>query len=75
MSHVLLLAQRSVVRTLRQNTETAQAAIAELARTYDAWHGAFAAHHALRDALITAPEHIDAQMRLRLAPLLSKYLR
>lgn len=64
-----------VLRTLQRNTETAQAAIAHLARTYDDWQGDFAAHHTLRDALITAPEQIDAQMRLRLAPLVSKYLK
>jgi len=63
-----------VVRILQKNTATAQAAIAELARTMDSWAGDFAAHHAMQNALITSPERINAATRSQLAPLVDRYL-
>ena len=63
-----------VVRTLQGKPAVAQAAIGELARTMDRWEGRFAAHDALRDALITSPDYIDAGTRARLAPLVDRYL-
>jgi hypothetical protein len=63
-----------VVRVLQKNTATAQAAIAELARTMDRWAGDFAAHHAMQNALITSPERINAATRSQLAPLVDRYL-
>jgi 5'-methylthioadenosine phosphorylase len=63
-----------VVRILEKNTATAQAAIGEMARTMDSWAGDFAAHHAMRDALITSPERINAATRSQLAPLVDHYL-
>lgn len=63
-----------VIRTLERNTATAQAAIAEMARTMASWEGEFPVHHALHDALITSPDHVDAATRARLAPLVGHYL-
>lgn len=64
-----------VVRTLRRNTQLAQTAIGHLVRDYEAWAGGdYPAHHALQDAIITSPEHITAETREKLAPLVSKYL-
>jgi 5'-methylthioadenosine phosphorylase len=63
-----------VVRILQRNTATAQAAIAEMAGSVSRWGGDFAAHRALRDALITSPEQINAATRSQLAPLVDPYL-
>jgi 5'-methylthioadenosine phosphorylase len=64
-----------VVRTLERNTTLAQAAIGEMARTMASWEGNFAAHDALRDAVITSRDRVDAGTRARLAPLVERYLR
>lgn len=64
----------AVVRTLQQNTVLAQKAISQLVEDMDAWAGEFAAHDGLRDAIITAPDHIAPETREKLAPLVDKYL-
>lgn len=61
-----------VVRTLMANTVTAQAAIGRLVADFDQWAGDFAAHNALRDALITERERVSPALRAELQPLLGK---
>ena len=63
-----------VKRTLRRNTEFAKKAIGNLVQTMDKWEGEFAVHHALRDAIISDPDHISQDARERLAPIVDKYL-
>lgn len=62
-----------VIRILRHNTAVAQATIGRLAETYDEWAGPMAAHDALKDALLTAPDHMAAAARARLDLLLGRY--
>lgn len=63
-----------VIRTLLKNTALAQKSISHLVENMDEWAGNFAAHHALKDALITDRSKISASKRAELAPLVSKYL-
>ncbi len=63
-----------VIRVLNRNTSLAQEAIRHLVSHMDLWAGEFAAHSALRDALITQPGLIPAQTKAMLAPLVSRYL-
>jgi len=63
-----------VFRVVHQNTLLAQAAIAHMLQTADAWGGDFAAHHTLATAISTNPNHIPADVKARLALLVSKYL-
>jgi 5'-methylthioadenosine phosphorylase len=63
-----------VIRTLTRNTRHAQEAIASLVASWDTWAGEFAAHTALRDALITDPGSIPQETRALLAPMVAKYL-
>ncbi|MCA9943745.1 MAG: S-methyl-5'-thioadenosine phosphorylase [Anaerolineales bacterium] len=63
-----------VLRTMRHNTETAQNTISHLVQTMAEWAGDFPAHHALKDAIITNPDHISAERKQALAPLVGKYL-
>lgn len=63
-----------VIRTLLANTELAQKSISYLAATMDEWAGNFAAHHALKDALITDRKLVPAAKKAELAPLVSGYL-
>lgn len=63
-----------VVRTLRHNTELAKKAIGALVAGMDDWEGDFAGHHALKDALITNPDHISEEARERLGLLVNKYI-
>lgn len=63
-----------VVRTLRHNTELAKKAIGALVADMDAWQGEFAAHNALKDAIITDREHISEEARKRLGPLVDRYI-
>ncbi len=63
-----------VIRVLHHNTDLAQQAIRHLVSHMDDWAGEFAAHTALRDALITDHGRIPAQTKAMLAPLLGHYL-
>jgi 5'-methylthioadenosine phosphorylase len=63
-----------VIRTLQQNTRIAQEAIVRMAAELDDWAGEFAAHHALKDALITDPTRIPAAVKERLSLLVGHYL-
>ena len=63
-----------VIRTLQKNTVFAQESISHLVKTMDEWAGDFPAHHALQDAIITDRNHISAQTKQELAPLVGKYL-
>lgn len=64
----------AVIRVLQQNTKLAQNAISHIVATMDQWAGEFAAHSALKDALITAPEKVPAGIRAELSLLVGKYL-
>ena len=63
-----------VIQTLLGNAELAQKSISHLVARMDEWGGDFAAHHALKDALITDRNYIPARKRAELAPLVGKYL-
>jgi 5'-methylthioadenosine phosphorylase len=63
-----------VIRTLKANTATAQAAISQLAAQYDQWAGDFPAHSALREALITQRAHVSPTALESLRPIVGKYL-
>lgn len=63
-----------VIRTLMGNTRLAQDAIGHLVEEMDAWSGDFAAHHGLKDALITDRSRIPAELIAELGPLVSSYL-
>ncbi|HSM58529.1 MAG TPA: S-methyl-5'-thioadenosine phosphorylase [Candidatus Sulfomarinibacteraceae bacterium] len=64
----------AVIRTLQKNTTLAQDAISRLVQGMASWEGDFRAHHGLRDAIITGVDHIPAETREKLAPLVDKYL-
>ncbi|MFW5941189.1 MAG: S-methyl-5'-thioadenosine phosphorylase [Chloroflexota bacterium] len=64
----------AVVRTLQKNTTLAQNAVSRLVQNMASWEGDFRAHHGLRDAIITSADHIPAEAREQLAPLVDKYL-
>ncbi len=64
-----------VVRTLAQNTETAQVAIENLVPALDGMSGDCGCDRALEKALITDPARIPAETRAKLALLLDKYLK
>jgi 5'-methylthioadenosine phosphorylase len=63
-----------VVKVLQKNAALAQNGISHLLQTMDDWSGDFPAHHALKDAFITEHNHIPAQLKQDLAPLIGKYL-
>ena len=64
----------AVIRVLQHDTKIAQDAITHLVATMDDWAtGDFAAHSALKDALITDRDHITAEARQRLQPLIARY--
>lgn len=63
-----------VVRVLQQNTAAAQEAIGRLAADMDRWAGDFAAHHALKDALITDRAAIPDHVKADLQPIIGRYL-
>lgn len=63
-----------VIRTLAHNREIAHQTIDHLVGAMADWEGDFAAHHTLRDALITEPDRIPAETRDRLRPLTGGYL-
>ncbi len=63
-----------VIRTLMGNTTLAQQSISHIVATMDQWDSNFAAHHALKNALITERSKIPVDKRTELAPLVGKYL-
>lgn len=63
-----------VMRVLQQNTAVAQNALSHLMQNMDNWAGEMAAHSTLQNALITDRSHIPANIKAKLAPLVSKYL-
>ncbi len=64
----------AVIRVLQKNTTLAQNAISHMAATMDEWSGEFAAHSALKDAIITDRRKIHAETLTKLAPLVNKYV-
>lgn len=64
----------AVIRVLQQNTALAQRAISQMVATMAEWAGEFAAHSALRQAIITDPARIPTTARQKLALLIEKYL-
>jgi 5'-methylthioadenosine phosphorylase len=63
-----------VIKVLLGNTQLAQTAISLLVKDMAHWDGNFAAHHALKDALITDRSRIPPELKVALAPLVGKYL-
>ena len=63
-----------VIQVLVANTKVAQDTINHLVQHMDEWAGDFPSHHCLKDALITDRHHIPADVKAKLAPLVSKYL-
>lgn len=63
-----------VIQVLLKNTELAQKSISHVVAHMAAWADEFAAHSALKDALITERSLIPAAKRAELAPLVAKYL-
>lgn len=63
-----------VIRTLLANTTLAQSSISHLVARYEEWAGEFAAHSALKDALITDRAHLSADTIAMLRPIVSKYI-
>ena len=63
-----------VIRILQANTTLAQKAISYLVAHMDTWAGEFAAHHALKDALITDRTVIPQATIEKLWPIVGKYL-
>ena len=64
----------AVIRVLTQNAKLAQQTISHLTKQMDDWAGDFPVHQALKDALITDPDHIPARIVDELGPLVGKYL-
>ena len=63
-----------VIRTLHQNTAHAQQAIANLVAQLPAAAPDCACQNALADALITARDHIPAEVKAKLTALVGKYV-
>lgn len=63
-----------VIRILMANTTTAQTSISQLTRDFDSWAGDFAAHSALKNALITDRAHLSPGTIETLRPILTKYI-
>jgi 5'-methylthioadenosine phosphorylase len=63
-----------VIRVLQGNTEVAQKALAHLVEHMAEWAGDFAAHHALKDAIITDRSRISPETKEKLGLLVGKYL-
>lgn len=64
-----------VIRILQQNTTIAQEAIRLLVKDYAEWAAEWAVHSALKDALITDPTKIPANMLSALDPIVGKYYK
>ena len=63
-----------VIRVLQRNTQLAQLAITQLVKQMYEWAVEMAAHQAMNDALITDRDHISAQTRKDLGPIVGRYL-
>lgn len=63
-----------VIRTLSHNREVAHQTINHLVAAMDEWSGNYAAHTALRDALITDRAHIPSGTAERLEAVAGRYL-
>lgn len=63
-----------VIRTLAHNRDAAHETINHLVRDMDVWSGDFAAHHTLRDALITDRHHIPTETQKNLEAITGRYL-
>lgn len=63
-----------VIRVLQNNTTLAQKAISLLVESMDDWRSNFAAHHGLKDSILTNPQAISDKAKARLGLLIGKYL-
>ena len=63
-----------VVRTLHHNTALAQQAVRRMVETIGEWGGEFAAHQAMKDAILTERSKWPQAVVNKLAPLVGKYL-
>ena len=63
-----------VIRILKGNTDLAQKAISLMAQTMASWAGDFAAHHGLKDTLLSDKTRIPEAVKVALKPLVGKYL-
>ncbi len=63
-----------VIKVLKNNTELAQKAISLMVESMDEWAGNFAAHHGMKDAILTNPSAISDEAKARLDLLVGKYL-
>ncbi|MDX1663825.1 MAG: S-methyl-5'-thioadenosine phosphorylase [Candidatus Promineifilaceae bacterium] len=63
-----------VMRTLQRNTALAQRALGHMVQRMDEWAGDFAAHHAVRDAILIDPESVPEALKERLHPLIGHYI-
>lgn len=63
-----------VVRTLHHNTALAQQSVRRMVETINEWGGEFAAHQAMKDAILTERSKWPKAVVEKLAPLVGKYL-
>ncbi len=63
-----------VIQTLMKNTAVAQHTLSNLIKEMGNWSGSMAAHHALKDAIITNYEKIPPEAKQKLGPLVARYL-
>lgn len=62
-----------VIRILQKNTAVAQEAIRLMVQAYDSWAAEWPSHSALKDALITDPAKIPADLLKDLHPIVGHY--
>jgi len=63
-----------VIKVLQNNTALAQKAISLMVESMDKWSADFAAHHGMKNAILTNPSAISAEAKARLGLLIGKYL-
>ncbi len=63
-----------VIKVLQNNTALAQKAISLMVESMDEWSSNFAAHHGMKNAILTDPNSISAEAKSRLDLLIGKYL-
>lgn len=63
-----------VIDTLKKNAQLAELIISHMVQNMKHWAGDFAAHHALKYAIITDPAAIPPETKKKLAPIVGKYL-